>query len=79
MLGRIEGRRRSGQQGMRWLDGISDSISGHESEQTLGDIEGQRSLMVLQSMGSQRVSCDLVMEQQQSFTQRISKREQGLF
>ena len=26
MLGRIEGRRRSGRQRMRWLDGITDSI-----------------------------------------------------
>ena len=26
MLGKIEGRRRWGQQRMRWLDGISDSI-----------------------------------------------------
>ena len=26
MLGKIEGRRRRGQQRMRWLDGISDSV-----------------------------------------------------
>ena len=26
MLGKIEGRRRSGRQGMRWLDGITDSM-----------------------------------------------------
>ena len=26
MLGRIEGRRRRGQQSMRWLDGITDSM-----------------------------------------------------
>ena len=26
MVGRIEGRRRRGQQRMRWLDGITDSI-----------------------------------------------------
>ena len=26
MLGKIEGRRRSGQQSMRWLDGITDSM-----------------------------------------------------
>ena len=25
MLGKIEGRRRRGRQGMRWLDGITDS------------------------------------------------------
>ena len=26
MLGKVEGRKRRGQQGMRWLDGITDSI-----------------------------------------------------
>ena len=26
MLGKIEGRRRRGQQGMRWLDGITNSV-----------------------------------------------------
>ena len=26
MLGKIEGRRRSGQQRMRWLDGITESM-----------------------------------------------------
>ena len=31
MLGKIEGRRRRGRQGMRWLDGITDS-KGHEFE-----------------------------------------------
>ena len=27
MLGKIEGRRRSGQQRMRWLDGITNSVN----------------------------------------------------
>ena len=35
----IEGRR-SGQQGIRWLDGITDSMD-NEFAQTLGDGEGQ--------------------------------------
>ena len=26
MLGKIEGRRRRGQQRMRWLDGVTDSV-----------------------------------------------------
>ena len=34
MLGKIEGRRRRGQQRMRWLDGITDSVDmglgGHQ-------------------------------------------------
>ena len=35
MLGKIEGGRRRGQQMMRWLDGITDSI-GYEFEQSPG-------------------------------------------
>ena len=43
MLGKIEGRRRSGWQRMRWLDGITDSMD--EFEETQGDSEGQGSLI----------------------------------
>ena len=32
MLGKIEGRRRRGQQRMRWLDGITDSMDMSYSE-----------------------------------------------
>ena len=32
MLGKIEGRRKRGQQSMRWLDGITDSIDVSLSE-----------------------------------------------
>ena len=32
MLGGIGGKRRRGQQRMRWLDGITDSIDGREFE-----------------------------------------------
>ena len=32
MLGKIEGRRRRGQQRMRWLDGITDSMDVSRSE-----------------------------------------------
>ena len=38
MLGKTEGKRRRGQQRMRWLDGITDF------EQALGDGDGQGSL-----------------------------------
>ena len=44
MLGKIEGRRSRGQQRMRRLDGIIDSM--HEFEQILpGDVEGTGSLV----------------------------------
>ena len=44
MLGKIEGRRRSGKQRMRWLDGITASMDRHGLEQALGDGDGQGSL-----------------------------------
>ena len=41
MLRKIEGRRRQGQQRMRWLDGWHHQLDGHEFEKTPGDSEGQ--------------------------------------
>ena len=51
MLGKIEGRRRRKLQRMRWLDGITDSLDLSFSE--VSESEGQRSLVLLQFMGSQ--------------------------
>ena len=43
MLSNIEGRRRRGQQKMRWLEGIS-GLEGHEFKQVPGVGDGQGSL-----------------------------------
>ena len=53
MLGKIEGRRRRGQQRMRWLDGNTDSI--HMSLSNSGSWWWTGRPGVLRSTGSQRV------------------------
>ena len=63
MLGKIEGGRRRGRQRMRWLDSVTNRFSGHESEQTPGDSEGQRSLACCSPWG-RGVRRDLAAEQQ---------------
>ena len=53
ILGKTEGRRRRGQQRMRWLDGITRSMDMTLSK--LPELVMDREAGVLQSMGSQRV------------------------
>ena len=48
--------------------GWHHQLNGREFEQTLGDSEGQGRSGMLQSMGSQRVRHDLVVEQYQQRT-----------
>ena len=64
MLGKIEGRRRKGQDGC-W----NHRLDGHEFEQAPGAGEGQGSLVCCSPWG-RRVGHDCVSEQQQEYRDR---------
>ena len=62
ILGKIEGKRRRGQQRMRWLDGITDSMD--MSLTNLREMVKDRETCHTAVHGSQRVGHDLASEQQ---------------
>ena len=72
-LGKIEGGRRRGQQRMRWLDGITDSMTWACVSSGNWWWTGKPGL--LQSMGSQRVGHDWVTEL--SWTKKVQTLKQG--
>ena len=63
ILGKIEGKRKRGQQRMRWLDSITDSVDMDLSKYQ--EIVKTGKPGMLQYMGSQKVGHNLATEQQQ--------------
>ena len=67
MLGKIEGKRKRGRERMRWLDGITDLTDMSPFEQTLGDSQGQGSLMCRSPWGCKELDT----------TQQLKNKKQG--
>ena len=75
MLGNIEGRRRRGQQRMRWLDGITDSMDMGLSR--LRELVMDRKAGALQSTGLQRVGHNWATELNRTLDSRNYTRKEN--
>ena len=71
MLGKIEGRRRRGQQRIKWLDGIADSMDLSLSKLQEKVKDGGAWCAALHEVA--RVGRDLVTKQQQKKSMRFCK------
>ena len=77
MPGKIKGKRRSGRQRMRWLDGIIDSMDVSLSKllETVKDREGQGSLACCSPWGHKEAGTTMTKQQQQWETTTILQRQ----
>ena len=74
MPGRTEGRRRRGQQRMRWLDGITDSVGAYPQANSKRQWRTREPDVLLQFTGLQRVGHDLATGQRKKPKQKVKRK-----